>query len=70
MELYREVLGNGYRILIFQETLLKVPDIWISQGITEGKENFLQKFMNLKLNYVLQGYSVFYTDVNSILNLN
>lgn len=63
MELHRELLGNDCRILLFQDTLLKVPDTWISKGITEGKENFLYKFMNLKVNYLLQSYSVFYTDV-------
>lgn len=65
MELHRELLGNGWRIFLLQDTLLKIPDTGISKGITEGKENFLQKFMNLKVNYLLQGYSVFYTDVNS-----
>lgn len=50
--------------------LLKVPDIWICQDITQGKENFLQNFMNLKVNYLLQVYLVVYADVNSILNLN
>lgn len=65
MDLHRELLGNHCSILLFQDTLLKVPDTWISKGITEGKESFLRKFMNLKVNYLLQGYSVFYTDVNS-----
>lgn len=64
MELHREFLHREL-ILLFQDTLLKVPDTWISKGITEGKEHFLQKFMNLKVNYLLQSYLVFYTDVNS-----
>lgn len=42
----------------------------ITEDIRKGKEYFLQSFMNLKGNYLLQNYSVFYTDVNSILNLD
>jgi len=63
VELNREILGKDHRILLFLVTLLKVPD-------TEGKENFLQKFMNLNVNYLLLDYPEFYTDVNSNLNLN